>query len=116
MGKRWEVKKLAPNSVQPAAKKKGGASSAALLWGGGQLEIKPQPELHASRIVRGGQAPKVRSAQACADGIAAAAALRASAELCVVKQVEGFPFKVQSSELSEDEPLGHAEVEVEPAG
>ncbi len=60
--------------------------------------------------------PKVRAAKACADRVAAAAALRASAELGVVKQVEGFPFEVQPSSLGEDEPLGHAEVEVEPAG
>ena len=89
----------------------------AAFWGVvRQLEIKPQAELHPSRIMGMDKMQEIRAADAEGgiDWAAAAAARGAGTKLGVVEE-ERLPLKVEPCSLSEREALGEPKVKVETA-
>src|SRR5437016_7536407 len=72
-----------------------------------ELEIKPQTELHAARVVCAVQMQK---------GAAASKAVIDAVELRVIKDVERFPAEFESSFFADGETLEDAEAEVEASG
>jgi len=105
-------------SIRELQKKAASAMADAAFWGVvRQLEIKPQAELHPSRIMGMDKMQEIRAADAEGgiDWAAAAAARGAGTKLGVVEEVERLPLKVEPCSLSEREALGEPKVKVETA-